>query len=108
MSEIELQYEGKPWKAKNLENSKCHIRMYQVTKPSNGMCWSAPTVEMSEICWKAIHHPESVTKNDMMLMASVIDSYRSLLNRPQREQAKLMSAIRKCMEIRTTPAPREE
>lgn len=70
-------------------------------KLENGTIWPNPASEdVSNIAWKMIHRPDTVTKNEMLTAASIIEAYQYLtvsgytLARVQRIVSMIRKAIR--------------
>lgn len=70
-------------------------------KLENGTVWPNPASEdVNNITWKMIHSPDTVTKNEMMTAASIIEAYQYLivsgytLARVQRIVSMIRKAIR--------------
>lgn len=93
---VRFVYEGVEWTAERLKNSRCHVHCKNTAKAGDGMMWSVPSEEMAELAWRIYHAGYEPTREDLFLMLSVIDSFRSLLQKPVRRQrviARVLLAI---------------
>lgn len=63
----------------------------------DGMTWPDPRY-VNELEWRVRHAEKSVTRNDALVMASVLAAYHELVTLPVRDRNKRVAKIRKAME----------
>jgi hypothetical protein len=89
---VRLEYEGKPWTAERLKTSS-YVHFKNAANPSDGMMWSVPDENMSNLAWRIYHANYTPTREELFGMLSVIDSYRSLLCKPAKRQRTLARVL---------------
>lgn len=94
---VRLSYDGVAWTAEKLPTSICHVIFRNTANPSDGMTWSAPTKEMSELAWKIYHTNYEPTREELYGMLSVIESFRTLLHKPAKRQRAIAKALREVL-----------
>jgi hypothetical protein len=89
---VRLEYEGKPWTAERLKTSS-YVHFKNAANPNDGMMWAVPDENMGNLAWRIYHANYTPTREELLGMLSVIDSYRSLLAKPAKRQRALARVL---------------
>lgn len=90
----EFIYNGEPWTAARIKSS-CYVLCRSVNRPEDSMTWSVPDDSMLELDWHIRRDPRhNPSREEVFRMLSVIDSYRSILGRPAKEQRALARVLK--------------
>jgi hypothetical protein len=69
--------------------SSCYFRSF------NGMTWPTPSEAMSQLSWRLTWAPESISKEEMLVLAALISAYRELINLPTMTRNERIRELRK-------------
>jgi len=89
---VRFEYEDKPWTAERLKMAS-YVHFKNAANPNDGMMWAVPDEKMSNLAWRIYHANYTPTRDELLGMLSVIDSYRSLLTKPAKRQRALARAL---------------
>jgi hypothetical protein len=81
--------------ADNCGSSRCYAAF-------GGMAWPVPSERFSDIQWEMRYASESLTREDMLLAASVLSAYADLLQCDQQKREFVVSEVKKLGSDRTT------
>ena len=59
---------------------------------SNNTVFPAP--DQGDLGWNLIHNPQAVTRNDMLVLQSILHAYSVLIHAPQVKRNKICAALR--------------
>lgn len=99
MSQIKLVYEGQSWSAARMKGTLCHFSFTNNDKLGDRMTWAVPTPEMAELAWRIYYAKHQPTREELYAMLSVIDSFRSLLEKDAKSQRALAKALLAAKEV---------
>jgi hypothetical protein len=68
----------------------------------DGMCWPAAGSRASSLEWQLRYQPEALTREDQLVLASVVSAYLQMVRDPE---AKRRRVIRKLREARDAEPP---
>lgn len=60
----------------------------------DGMCWPFPCVRVGDLEWKLRYSPESLTRADQLVAASVIAAYAEIVFNPIRVRNAIVRQLR--------------
>ena len=75
-----------------MSETRSHVRF--ATEDGSIVCWPNPH-DPNEIEWKLRYAPDSRTRADMMVAASVMDAYRNIINLDSRTRQLRVMQLRK-------------
>ena len=64
------------------------------------MCFAIPSKEMGELEWRLRYSQEFISGNDMLVLASLISSYRALTYKTQKKRNHIFENIKKALAIK--------
>lgn len=60
-----------------------------------GMCWPVPGEDMSQLAWRLSWAPDSITKEEKLVLAALIAAYRELILLPAMTRNERVRELRK-------------
>ncbi len=88
-----MNYDGHPWKANRLENTS-YIQFRNEDNPRDGMVFSLPDDSVIALDWSIRHAEYSPSREELFRLLAIVDSYRSLLLKPAKEQRVIARTLR--------------
>lgn len=64
------------------------------------MTWPSIGKDIHELAWKQRYSTQTITDNEKLIIASIMDAYCALIQKPSRARAKIISNIKRNLKER--------